>query len=630
MASIPVKYIVTTSDAVDNIPIIDGQVICLSDKDGWYYDMGSSRREASGDKYVFTDSDTIQINMKEMEEKKINWSAEVKQHSITEDHLREDYLSDITAQANRAIQAANSSEAAALRSASSAVSSSEYADDSEESAEESSKFASNASGYANDASGFASAASQSAQKASSYADNAVAKANEANAYAKDAETHADNSEDHATTSQSWATGGTGTREGEDTNNAKYYAEMAKQAIQSMSGSLVPKGTILFQQLNDIVNPVSGWMYNIADNFTTDDKFMTPGIYQPAGTDVYMTDSGKWDCLVGSNVTGVKGNAESKYRQGNVNITKEDIGLDKVENMTSQEILNKILVTPSNNKGEEVGRLQINDVKYVFHSPLEIVYLTAAEYALLSEEDKMKDILYGITDDNDGYIIDDSTVTVHKTWSSTKINQMIQTSTVDEKVAVTQAKSKAYLLGTTSTPTETEQTVKSVADSDIYIGENPGELHVGSLTATGEIHASSVYSAVWNDFAEWFEKENESEIFEPGTIVSWGHKGVVKASQSNQYMVAGVCSDSYGYIVGGENLDKMEDNHNKFVPVALAGRVNVKVLGKVNRGDFIVPLEDGFGIAVSPQHFTQGTVVGKSIETKSTYELGLVKILVMLA
>ena len=41
--------------------------------------------------------------------------------------------------------------------------------------------------------------------------------------------------DSATLSESWAVGGTGTREGENTNNAKYYAEQAQQVSQGAVG-----------------------------------------------------------------------------------------------------------------------------------------------------------------------------------------------------------------------------------------------------------------------------------------------------------------------------------------------------------------------------------------------------------
>lgn len=629
--SIPVKYIVTTKDALDNVPIIEGQVICLADQDGWYYDMGGERRETTGEKYKFVDSDTIEIIITPIEDNKFEWQAKVKEGSITEKELEGNYLSDIRKEADRAVRAANAAEAAAERSAASAAASAESAEESEDSAEESSQFASTANGYANDANGFAQAANNSANTATQQANRASDKATEAGGHARDAAASADESEDSATESKSWAVGGTSTRTGEDTNNAKYYAQVAQEAAQKLSGSLIPKGTILFEQLDDVQNPEMGWMFNIANDFTTDARFITKGLFQSAGTNIYYTASAKWDCMVGTNVTGVKGNAETNYRQGNVNITKADIGLDKVENIPPSEVIGKIIVRPKDNPGEEVGVIQINDKKYTFTSPNEIVFLTAAEYEMLSQEDKMKDLLYVITDDGVGSIIDDTVTSKYKTWSSYKIHQDVLQSATDEKMNVVKATtSKAYLIGTTTAPTTTEKGTKGVADPGVYLGTKAGELNVGSLNATGEIHASAVYSAVWNDFAEWFEKQNENETFEPGTIVAWDTDGVVKASEDNKYQVAGVCSNTYGYIVGGENFADMNENKKKFVPVALVGRVNVKVIGKVDKGDFIVPLDDGYGIAVKPYSYTHGTAVGKAIESKIDDEPGIVKIVVMLA
>lgn len=629
--SIPVKYIVTTKDALDNVPIVEGQVICLADQDGWYYDMGGERRETTGEKYKFVDSDTIEILITPIDDNQFQWQARVKEGSITDRELEGNYLSNIKKEADRAVRAANASEAAAERSAASAAASAESAEYSEDSATESSQFASNANGYANDANGFAQAANNSANAATQQANRASDKATEAGGHARDAAASADESEDSATESKSWAVGGTATRTGEDTNNAKYYAEIAQQAAQKLSGSLIPKGTILFEQLDDVQNPEMGWMFNIANDFTTDARFVTIGLVQSAGTNIYLTDSNKWDCMVGTNVIGVKGNAETNYRQGNVNITKADIGLDKVENIPPSDVIAQIAVNPKNNPGEEVGSIQINEKKYTFTAPEEVVFLTAAEYELLSEQEKMKDLLYVITDDGAGSIIDDTVTSKYRTWSSYQIHQDVLSSATDEKVNVVKEETtKAYLIGTTTAPTTTEKGTKGVADPGVYLGTKAGELNVGSLNATGEIHASAVYSAVWNDFAEWFEKENENEKFEPGTIVSWSTHGVVKASEDNKYQVAGVCSNTYGYIVGGENFADMNENKKKFVPVALVGRVSVKVIGKVNKGDFIVPLEDGYGIAVKPYSYTHGTAVGKAIEAKMDDEPGVVKIIVMLA
>ena len=45
------------------------------------------------------------------------------------------------------------------------------------------------------------------------------------------ETNASNASADATLSKSYAVGGTGTREGENTDNAKYYYEQAKTAVE---------------------------------------------------------------------------------------------------------------------------------------------------------------------------------------------------------------------------------------------------------------------------------------------------------------------------------------------------------------------------------------------------------------
>lgn len=72
---------------------------------------------------------------------------------------------------------------------------------------------------------------QSASSASASANSATASANSAAASANSA----DDSADSATLSESWAIGGTGTRQGEDINNAYYWSLQAQSASQDVSG-----------------------------------------------------------------------------------------------------------------------------------------------------------------------------------------------------------------------------------------------------------------------------------------------------------------------------------------------------------------------------------------------------------
>lgn len=159
-----------------------------------------------------------------------------------------------------------------------------------------------------------------------------------------ATTQATNSANSAEDSEAWAVGqrsGIDVPSSDETyqNNSKYWQERANywyqqaQAIaESFSGALRPIGTVTFENLPPLAQADSGDMYNISNQFTTTSDFVEgAGIVVPLGSNVYKTTGGKWDVLAGSPVTGVKGNSESSYRRGNVNITKSNIGLGNVDN-----------------------------------------------------------------------------------------------------------------------------------------------------------------------------------------------------------------------------------------------------------------------------------------------------------
>ena len=94
--------------------------------------------------------------------------------------------------------------------------------------------------------------------------------------------------------------------------------------------------------------------------------------------------------------------------------------------------------------------------------------------------------------------------------------------------------------------------------------------VGTTITAQTITADKLYGAVWNDYAEWFEKENIEDIFEIGDICSWDNHGVVLSSK-NDPCVVGVVSNTYGHILGGVATDNMEDNNKNFVPIGLIGQ-----------------------------------------------------------
>lgn len=146
----------------------------------------------------------------------------------------------------------------------------------------------------------------------------------------------------ATKAESYAVGGTGSREGEDSDNAKYYYEQSKDVSEGLKGGLQPHGTVAFADLPALSDVNSGWMYNISDEFTTTDEFKEgAGNVIPAGANIYKTLDEKWDVLAGTPVTGIKGVKETSYRRGNVNLTPVDIGAYAIEAI--DEMMKKVSI-----------------------------------------------------------------------------------------------------------------------------------------------------------------------------------------------------------------------------------------------------------------------------------------------
>ena len=155
-----------------------------------------------------------------------------------------------------------------------------------------------------------------------------------------AETSQELTLESATKAQSYAVGGTGSREGEDSDNAKYYYQQAKDVSEAIKGGLQPHGTVAFADLPALADVSTGWMFNISDEFTTTDDFKEgAGNVIPAGANIYKTSDEKWDVLAGTPVTGIKGVNEDSFRRGNVVLTAKDVGAvstggDTAENTTA--------------------------------------------------------------------------------------------------------------------------------------------------------------------------------------------------------------------------------------------------------------------------------------------------------
>lgn len=164
---------------------------------------------------------------------------------------------------------------------------------------------------------------------------------------------------------------------------------------------------------------------------------------------------------------------------------------------------------------------------------------------------------------------------------------------------------------------------TVQSSAYLLDENHNTSFPGVLTA------ARVVNAQYNDYAEFFERGEETEA---GDIIaldlSSDEERYVKATPRNRVIV-GIHSDEYAHIIGGENGKTLEENLKNFIPVALAGRVHVKVSGVVYKGDRIVISNGmpGIGIALTNNSTSTKQVIGIALENK--YNLGIGKIRLLL-
>ena len=286
--------------------------------------------------YEFLDSDTVAFYI----DKDGKVSATVKEGSIEEKHLEPNYLAKIkveVAKSESSQQAAAMSEINAKASENAAKASETAAKTSETNAKASETAAaksataaeaseSNAKVSETSASQYAATATSEAASASQSASTATDKANIATQKATEIIGKAESAADSATKAQSYAVGGTGSREGEDSDNAKYYFEQVKDVSEAIKGGLQPRGTVAFADLPALADVSTGWMFNISDEFTTTDDFKEgAGNVIPAGANIYKTSDEKWDVLAGTPVTGIKGVNEDSFRRGNVELTAENVG-----------------------------------------------------------------------------------------------------------------------------------------------------------------------------------------------------------------------------------------------------------------------------------------------------------------
>ncbi len=194
--------------------------------------------------------------------------------------------------------------AAASRAATSETNAQTYASNASDSADDAQTYAGNASTSASNASISELNASASASSARSSSESASASATSAATSATSAETHESNALQYSKYSQSYAVGTGGARQGEATDNALYYYELARDIAHGIEGAMMPMGSIPFASLAT-ADKQPGYVYCITDAFTTDNTFeVGAGIDVSADTSIYCQVNMKWAIMGSDNSTSI--------------------------------------------------------------------------------------------------------------------------------------------------------------------------------------------------------------------------------------------------------------------------------------------------------------------------------------
>jgi hypothetical protein len=156
-------------------------------------------------------------------------------------------------------------------------------------------------------------------------------------------------------------------------------------------------------------------------------------------------------------------------------------------------------------------------------------------------------------------------------------------------------------------------ISSITTANITTG---GNTTGGQITGNWQLTSGSRLQATYADLAERFEAD---AYYDAGTVVELGG---IKEITSVQYELSedvfGVVSDTAAYLMNsGAGSDETHP------PIAVSGRVQVKVTGIVKKGQRLVSAGNGIARAALPSEATAFNTIGRSLVDKLDEKVGTV-------
>jgi hypothetical protein len=154
-------------------------------------------------------------------------------------------------------------------------------------------------------------------------------------------------------------------------------------------------------------------------------------------------------------------------------------------------------------------------------------------------------------------------------------------------------------------------------------EKTGSNSVGNIGSSSNFFNrvfATATTALYADVAERFEAD---EVLDAGTVVELGgEKEITRAREDLSENVFGVISTRAAYLMNGGAGD--DQSHP---PVAMTGRVPVRVIGVVRKGDRLVSAGNGLARAARLGEATSFNVIGRSLNDKLDADQGIIEAIV---
>ena len=200
---------------------------------------------------------------------------------------------------------------------------------------------------------------------------------------------------------------------------------------------------------------------------------------------------------------------------------------------------------------------------------------------------------------------------------------ISNGTSEANIGVSGGNANISIGGVANVAVFTTGTAYFIANVSVAAIEKIGSNAIGNIGSSSNYFNQVFATATTALYADVAERFAADEVLEPGTVVELG--GINEITRSTQDLsenVFGVISTRPAYTMNGGAGEN--DTHP---PVAMTGRVPVKCVGTVRKGDRLVSAGDGVARAAQPGEATAFNVIGRSLENKTTTGIGTIEAIV---